>query len=98
MKFNKDKAYLLISFVYIIITGGINIYGYLNLPEKIATQISFSGEQVTHMPKLVYLLVSFAGVLFLTVLGNAKPMQKLKYFLVSTLIVVLNIIIIVTQL
>lgn len=96
---NKGNVFLWLHICYIIITGSINLYGYFKLPEEIATQISFTGGQVNHMSKTVYLLIIFGIVLALSYFGIFKAKeQRLKYLLVNSVIVIANIIMIVIQL
>jgi hypothetical protein len=64
-----------------------------------ATQFSFSGDQVNMMPKSMYLIMAFASVLFLSIFTIKKEKeQKIKYFAIASLIFVANILMIVTQL
>lgn len=95
----KRKIYFWINMLYVLVTGGFNLYGYFNLPDEIATQFSFTGEQVNHMPTYIYMLVSFGIVLMLSLFCITKEQeQKLKLLLVNTLLVIANIVMIVTQL
>lgn len=99
MRDKKDKIYKIISLIYILLTGGFNLFGYFNLPGTIATQISFSGEPVNQMKTPIYLLISFGIVLLLGLFSITKGQeQKLKYLLGNTILVVANIVMIVTQL
>ncbi len=99
MRDKKEKIYLWISMAYLLITGGFNLYGYFNLPSEIATQFSFSGEQVNHMPTPIYLLISFGIVFLLAMFSLTKGQeQKIKFLIVNTIIVIANIIMIVMQL
>jgi hypothetical protein len=99
MKITKYKVYLIISMIYVAVTGLINLYGYFNLPEEIATQFGLTEEQVNRMPTPLYLFVSFGAVLLLSLFCITKRQeQKLKYIVVNTLIVIANIAMIVSQL
>jgi uncharacterized membrane protein len=99
MKSTKNKVYLLINAIYIIVTAAINIYGYFRLPEEIDTQFSFSGESVNHMPKSIYLIISFFIVLVLALFSiKNEPSQKLKYLIINSIIFIANIIMIFIQL
>lgn len=98
MKFTKNKVYFLINAVYIIVTAVINIVGYFRLPEEIATQFGFSGESVNHMPKSIYLVVSFFIVVVLALFSiKNEPAQKLKYLIINSIIFIANIIMIFIQ-
>ncbi|MHB8127532.1 MAG: DUF1648 domain-containing protein [Mobilitalea sp.] len=99
MKKTKLKILSIVSIIYIILTGVINAYGYFHLPKIMATQFSFSGEKVNMMSKSTYLLIGFAAVFVLSVfcLRNEKE-KKIKYFLIDSLIVIANIMMIVSQL
>ena len=88
----------LISLFCLAITGGINILGYLYLPEVIATQISFTGGGVNTMPKIYYLIGGFVLSLILTVMVNKSKDEKLKWFLVNVLITVANCVMVLIQL
>lgn len=95
----KSKALFMICMIYIVITGAINLIGYFNLPEKMASQFSFRGGSANTMPKSVYLLFGFALVLLLSLYSiKSEREQKIKYFLVDSIIVVANIILIIIQL
>lgn len=95
----KQKIYSSICLLYILVTGGINVFGYFKLPAEIATQFSFSGESVNRMPTPIYMIVSFGIVFLLSMFCMTKGQeQKLKYLLVNTILVVANIVMIVTQL
>lgn len=95
----KQKFYFWISMLYVLVTGGFNLYGYFNLPSEIATQFSFTGEQVNRMPTYIYMLVSFGIVLMISLFCITKGQeQKLKFLLVNTIIVIANIALIVMQL
>jgi uncharacterized membrane protein len=95
----KPNIFLILSSIYMIITGAINIYGYFNLPEVIATQFSLTGRQVNTMKTPIYLLGSFAIVVILSVLCIKKEKeQQIKYLLISSFIVIVNIVMIITQL
>lgn len=96
---NKQKLYTVISLLYILITAGINVYGYFNLPDEIATQFSFTGGSVNHMPTLIYMIATFGIVFMISMFCMSKgQVQKLKYLLVNTIIVIANIAMIVSQL
>jgi uncharacterized membrane protein len=96
---SKGNIFLWLQICYIIITGSINLYGYFKLPEKVATQFSFTGEQVNHMSKSIYLLSAFGIVLLLSYFGIFKAKeQRLKYLLLNSVIVIANIVMIVIQL
>lgn len=96
----KNKIIRWISIIYILTTGGFNLIGYFNLPDIIATQFSFSGEQVNHMPTPIYLIASFLLVTILSVvcITRQELQQKIKYLLVNTIILIANIVMIATQL
>jgi uncharacterized membrane protein len=98
MKFSKDRIFLVLSVIYIVITGGINLFGFFHLPDEVATHFSFTGEQVNRMPKEIYLLIGFIVVLILALFSSTKGQQKLKYLLVNSIIVIANIVMIMSQL
>ncbi len=94
----KISAYTIISMIYILVTSGMNLFGYMRLPAEIATQISFSGEAASRMPKGVYLLISLGAVTLLSLLCIFRGReQKLKFLLVNSLLVIVNIAVIVIQ-
>ena len=95
----KNNRTLIISLIYIVITGGINLYAYFNLPDRMATQISLSGEKVNTMPTPLYLSGVFVAVLVIsTIYLKVEKERKIKLLLVDSLIVVANIVMIVIQL
>jgi uncharacterized membrane protein len=99
MKKKKPSIFLILSSIYMTITGAINIYGYFNLPGEIDTQFSLTGKHVNRMQTPIYLLGSFAIIAILSVLCIKKEKeQQIKYLLISSFIVVVNIVMIVTQL
>ena len=81
-----------------IITVSINVLGYLRLPDEIATQISLTGGSVNRMPTAIYLTGSFVliAIFALLTLRNERE-QRIKYFLVNTILTVANIIMIAIQ-
>lgn len=98
----KNKRYNLIQVIcsiYIVLTGGFNLYSYFHLPDTMATQISFSGEKVNHMPTPVYLLCAFLLTLILGMLSvKNEREQRMKYFLGTTIVFIANVVLLVMQL
>ncbi|MDF2543708.1 MAG: hypothetical protein K0S47_3426 [Herbinix sp.] len=98
-KLNNGKFYSIVSTIFIIMTGAINLFGYFKLPDTIATQFSFHGGSVNHMPKSIYLIASFFLILLITVfLVKGEKQQKLKYFITDLILVIANTVMIVIQL
>lgn len=99
MKNIKKDLGFIINAVIVVVTGILNVYGYLHLPDTIAVQFSFSGDRVNTMSKGVYLLVSFGIVAFLAILNrNGDSQKRITSTLASILIFIANIVVIVTQL
>ena len=99
IKKTGNKPPFIISAVLIIITAGINLYGFLNLPDEIATQISMSGGKVNRMSTPLYLIIVTIAVLVISVLyTKVEREQKIKWLLVDIVVVVANIVMIVTRL
>ena len=99
MKIIKGKPFLLLSVLCVVISGVVNLYGYVNLPKVIATQFSASGSSVNHMPKEWYLIGTFLLVSILAYICISKGQEKkLKFLLVNILIVICNAVLIITQL
>lgn len=95
---NINKVLTWISIIYIVITVGFNVFGYFHLPDVIATQMSFSGSEVNHMPTPIYLISTSILVTILSIGCITKKEQKLKYGLINTIIVIANIVMISVQL
>ena len=99
MKSERHSIYSVLCTIYILITGGINLYGYFNLPKEIATQFSLTGGAVNRMPTPIYLIIVFILVLLMSIFCLTKGQeQKLKYLLVNAIIVIANVVMIVSQL
>lgn len=95
----KNKFILWISVFYIAITTAINLYGYFNLPDVIATQFSMTGnDNVNHMPAPVYLIGTFFLISIFSVFTITKSKeQKLKYLLINSILVIANVAMILSQ-
>lgn len=99
MKFNKEKSVFYLSIFYITFTFILDLIGYFKLPDKIATQFSLSGEATKHTSTPIYLIISFAIITLLSIFCMKKDSsQKLKYILVTTLVVIANAVTIIVQL
>jgi|GEM_PF-2314125 len=99
IKKSDNKTPLLLCAIFIIITGGINLFGYFNLPDQIATQISMTGEHVNRMSTSLYLSLVFALVVVFSVLSlNVEKEKKIKWLSVDAVIVVANMVMIIIQL
>ena len=96
----KNRIFQWVSLLFIVITVGVNLYGFFHLPDVIATQFSLTAsDNVNHMPSPVYLIGTLLLIIVLSVLTITKSKeQKLKYLLINTLLFFANIILIVTQL
>lgn len=98
-KKSGNKLSIGLSAAFIIITAGINIFGYFNLPEKISTQISTSGKSSNTMSTPLYLVVSFLAVVLLSFLFfKSENEQKIKWLVTNIIIVIANIVMIAVQL
>jgi uncharacterized membrane protein len=85
--------------VLTVITAGINLYGYFNLPNRITTQFSFTGESNNTMSTPLYLIISFMAVLLISIYYNvSKNEQKIKWLFTELIITIANFIAILIQL
>lgn len=99
MKNWKKDILFILHMALLAATGILNIYGYFHLPDRIATQISFTGERVNDMPKGFYLLLSFAILLVLAVMNKRGRIEKkIPVALAAVLVFIGNIVVIITQL
>lgn len=96
MKKSHDVLFL-ISLLCLVITGGINLLGYFNLPDIMATQISFSGGGVNTMPKAYYLIGGFVLSLLLAILVMKSKQERIKWFIAQVIIAIANVIIVLIQ-
>jgi hypothetical protein len=95
IKFHYQK---LILALYIAVTGVINIIGFFALPSKIATHIDLNGVKSNYVSSPLYLVLSFLLVILLSFISNKKVGdQKVKYFICTAIIVVVNIVVIINQ-
>ncbi len=99
LKSTNNLFYIIMGILFIVITAGINIFGFYNLPDTIATQFNLAGSSsVNHMGKAYYLALTSVLVLLFTVLFlHSEQERKLKYFVADCLFVVANFIMIVIQ-
>lgn len=96
----KLNVYGIIGIVLIIITAGVNVWGYFHLPETMATQFSLTSGKVNTMPKLWYLLISMVVVTFFTIRTIARSGEKRAQILTTifgVIFTILNIVMIVMQ-
>jgi uncharacterized membrane protein len=99
MKQVRKYTYPLLHGIYLIITLIFDAYAYTKLPEKISTQFSLSGGAVNTMPKLVYMLISVGIILILYIMGIHKSkIDRIKFTIINTIIVVANIVMLAVQL
>jgi len=87
-----------IGAVIILITAGVNLYGYFNLPDEIATQFSLTGGKANRMPTPLYLTLAFIIVLLISVLYiKSEKEQKIKLLVTDIVVCIANIAMIATQ-
>lgn len=100
MKTIKKHFFLIINIVYLVIVVGVSIYGFINLPDEVATQIGLSGKLGNMVPKTNYLIGALIIITLLSVLGMTRKEkeQKIKYFVACTICVIAHIAMIVAQL
>lgn len=98
MSFMKRNYQQLLVSLYIFTTIIINIIGYFNLPDKIATHIGVNGQKSNYLSTPIYLLGSLLLIIFLSIMTLQKVGErKVKYFFVTAVLVVANGIMIITQ-
>jgi len=84
--------------IFIATTGIINVIGYVLLPGKIATHMSFNGEKSNYVSSPIYLIISFLIIVVLSLLSKTKlGEKKVKYFVTTAILVIANIAIIISQ-
>lgn len=97
MNFIKNKLHILLSIIYVVGTAIVNVFGYIRLPEVIATQFG-RDNKVNHLPKEIYLSGSFLIVSILAAICiKTEPAQRIKYLIINTIIFIANIIMILIQ-
>lgn len=87
----------MISLVCLAITGGINILGFVKLPDIITTQITFNGGVANTMPKTYYLLGGIALSLILTLMVMKSKQKRLKWFLAQVVVTIANGVMVLIQ-
>ena len=93
------KVQSMISAIFILITGGINLFGYFNLPDKIAAHFNLTGEKSNYISTPIYLILSFLAVLLVSgIYLKSEDEKKLKMLFVGVAVVIANIVMIVVQL
>ncbi len=99
MRNSKKDIIFILHLVLVALTGILNLYGYFNLPDTIATQVSFTGDNVNSMPKVLYLFISFVIMLVLaTVNKKGRADKRITSTIASVLVFIGNILVITTQL
>ncbi len=97
MKNWKENIYPILNGSYLLITLLFDVYANGRLPDTIATQFNAKGVANT-MPKLTYMLITLGILLLLFMLGNRKEKtERIKYIAISTLLVIVNIIVLAIQ-
>ncbi len=98
MYFIKRNYEKILIALYILFTGIMNVIGYFNLPDKIATHMGINGEQSNFIPTPIYLIISFLLVIFLSILGTKKfGEKKMKFHFATAIVVVANAVVIIIQ-
>ncbi len=99
MKNWKRDILFILHMVLLVATGILNIYGYFHLPDRIATQISFTGARVNYMPKEFYLVLSLVILLILAFVNKSGRVEKkLTTTIAAVLVFIGNAFVIITQL
>jgi uncharacterized membrane protein len=98
IKNSGNKPILAICTALMIITAGINLYGYFHLPDKIATQIGFNGEYQNQISTQLYLVIVLIVVIFISVLTvRSEKENQHKWLFTDILIGIANIVMIILQ-
>ncbi len=99
MKQLKQYYYQIMNIIAVMVTVIFDVCTYSRLPQKIATQISFHGDRVNTMPKLVYMLTTVGIMVLLFAFGYSRDKAvRIKYTVVNIVLLIANIIMISMQL
>ena len=89
----KDKLFIIINWIFVIVTVIANIATYRYLPESMVIQVkATTGEATNQLSKGIYLLMVPIALLSMSLYTSfTKSKSAVKYFVLMTILFGLNI-------